>query len=84
MAAVVRAPVGVAGGGGLCVLFTCDACCGCLHRRPCCLLPCLPVPVLVLVQTRTVRIFHDMTFFAVGSIEGRVAIRCIDGALDDE
>lgn len=36
------------------------------------------------LQTRTVKIFYDLATFAIGSIEGRVAIRCIDGRLDEE
>lgn len=33
-------------------------------------------------QTRNVRIFHDEKFFAVSSIEGRCAIRCVNEADD--
>jgi mRNA export factor len=34
-------------------------------------------------QTRCVRAFHNKQFFAVGSIEGRCAIRCVDEKLDE-
>jgi mRNA export factor len=33
-------------------------------------------------QTRCVRVFHDQRFFAVTSIEGRCAIRCVNEADD--
>lgn len=35
------------------------------------------------LQTRCVRIFNNKQMFAVGSIEGRVAVRCIDEAMDN-
>lgn len=35
------------------------------------------------LQTRVVKLFHSRQMFAVGSIEGRVALRCIDEAMDN-
>ena len=35
------------------------------------------------LQTRCLKVFHDQQMFAVGSIEGRVAVRCIDEAMDN-
>jgi len=34
------------------------------------------------LQTRCVKLFQSKEMFAVGSIEGRVAIRCVDEAKD--
>ena len=36
------------------------------------------------LQTRVVKAFHSKRFFAVGSIEGRCAIRAVDDATDQE
>jgi hypothetical protein len=36
------------------------------------------------LQTRVVKAFHSKKFFAVGSIEGRCAIRAVDEAMDNE
>jgi hypothetical protein len=35
-------------------------------------------------QTRVVRIFHDMRTFAIGTVEGRVAVRYLDPKTDTE
>lgn len=35
------------------------------------------------LQTRCVKVFSNKQMFAVGSIEGRVAVRCIDEAMDN-
>lgn len=48
--------------------------------------PMMPVRVLdspLKFQTRAVKVFHDQRFFAISSIEGRCAIRCVNEADDN-
>jgi len=35
------------------------------------------------MQTRCVKLFNNKQMFAIGSIEGRVALRCVDEAMDN-
>ena len=35
------------------------------------------------LQTRCIKLFSNKQMFAIGSIEGRVALRCVDEAMDN-